>query len=54
MRTSPFAENVSTLVVLATATSLPFDSSSPVNPSRMIMLAASSQVLLGYNPSVPP
>ena len=51
-RISRFAKNVSTLVVLAMATSPPLDFL-PVNPSTMLMLAASSQTLV-YNPSGPP
>ena len=51
-RISRFAKNVSTLVVLATATSPPLDSL-PVNPSITFMLAVSSQTL-DYDPSSPP
>ena len=51
-RTSHFAKNVSTLVVLATATS-PTSEISPVNPATALMLAASSQTLV-HNPTGPP
>ena len=51
-RISRFAKNVSTLVVLATATSPPLDSLQ-VNPSITFMLAVSSQTL-DYDPSSPP